>query len=267
MKDILLPKFESNSRKGEKGKVLIVGGSAKYYGAPIFSSLAAEAVGADLITLCSNADVLNAIKNYSLNIFCHKFMHQDLSLKDIGYIVSLSKKNDAMLVGNGCATDKDTLRAIRTIVQESHCPIVIDGDGLQEKTLLAIKQDTALLTPHKGEYERMFGHAATPEKVQEMAALHNCVILVKGEVDIVACKDDIYLNHTGCPQMRVGGTGDALAGIATAFIAMGLTHYDAAVSAVHYYGCLGQELSKTHFALNTKMLIDNISVFLRTTSA
>jgi len=253
--EFLLPAFEKSSHKGEQGKVMIVGGSRKYYGAPIFAALAAERTGADLITVFATQKVSDVLPKYSLNMFINEFVMSDLCLKDIGLIIQASQKQDCMVIGMGLGGDDDTRRASDLIVSDSEIPIVIDADSLRPSLIDIIKEranKNIVLTPHKGEFTRMFGEKADPAQIAKELGI---TIVVKGHVDIIASPDAVYHNHTGHPKMRVGGTGDALAGIICAFIAMGLDPYQASVSACNYYGLLGEELARRKFAFTTYDLI------------
>jgi NAD(P)H-hydrate epimerase len=245
MSDYKLPKFEKNSHKGEKGKVMIVGGSYKYYGAPIFTALAAENSGADLITLFLPNKHIEVAKNYSLNLFLHAFVQSDLGLKDTGLIIDESTRNHVMVIGNGLGIDADTIRAIVMILKEVKIPCVIDAEALVPEILEIKDKSHWVITPHKGEFQRVFGLEASKDNVVRMAKEHGMTILVKGAVDFIASLDgQLVANETGCPQMRVGGTGDALAGIVASYIAQGLTNFDAAKSATYYFGKVGEIVSE-----------------------
>lgn len=258
-----LPVFENDSHKGQHGKVLIVGGSHKYYGSPIFNATAAESAGADLITLFLPDAHVQTAKNHSLNLFIESFVHQDLGLKDIALIVQATAKQDAVLIGSGIGMEIDTQHALKLILSEISKPLILDAEALQPEILELERSSPWLITPHKGEYKRLFGEDATPSSVHKLAKKHDMCIVVKGPTDIIADSEQIYLNTTGCPQMRVGGTGDALAGIITSYIAQGLSMFDASVSACHYFGKLGSSIVKNEQNLTTLKMILNYSSFVR----
>lgn len=262
MSEFKLPIFEDTSYKGQKGKVLIVGGSKRYHGAPIFSLLAAENSGADLITAFIPSFLIPTVHVYSLNVFVRDFVHDTMGLKDIAMILNTANKYDAMLMGIGLDQDDDTKKAMCMIIQDCDIPMILDADALTPQILEFIKGKTCVLTPHAGEYQRLFGAAPTLDNVKENALKYGVTIVVKGPTDYIASPNEFYANPTGCPQMRVGGTGDALAGIITAFISMGLSPFDASRSACHYYGLLGMELAKSQFCLKTLDLINAWPEFL-----
>ena len=254
-----LPTFDPNSHKGEKGKVLIIGGSERYHGAPIFSITAAEAAGADLIEAFVPESHAILTKEFALNSFINSFVKGDLGLKDVGAIVNATKRADAMLLGIGLGSESDTLRAIRLILSDISIPTVLDANALHPEILDIERNYSLIITPHKGEYHRLFSEEATEKSVAKNAKKHNICIVVKSRIDIIASPNQLYLNHTGCPQMRLGGTGDALAGIITSYISQGIEPFDAALSACHYYGLLGEKLIKSNKTLTTMDLIKNYS--------
>ncbi len=256
----ILPYFDKNSHKGEKGKVMIVAGSHLYYGAPIFVALAAEHSGADLITLFLPEKHVECAKHYSLNLFLHSFVQHDLGLKDIGLIVDEAKRNDVLIIGNGVGTDQDSKKAIIKILEEVSIPVVLDAEALFPEILNIKRKSEWVITPHKGEFKRLFGVEPNEENVALMSKQHNITILLKSPIDIIGCKGEISLNHTGCPQMRVGGTGDALAGIIGSYISQGLSLKDSAFSGAYYWGKCGEIMIEKQKSLTTLEMIRSFNL-------
>ena len=261
-----LPVRDPNSHKGKKGKVLIVAGSHKYYGAPIFTALAAEHSGADLITLFLPIQHLETAKNYSLNLFLDSFVQNDLGLKDIGLIIDEASRNHVLIIGNGIGTDGDTKKAIIKILEEVSVPVVLDAEALFPEILTVKRKSAWVLTPHRGEFTRVFDLEPTENNVAAMSKKHNLTILLKSPVDIIATNGNVHLNHTGCPQMRVGGTGDALAGIVGSYISQGLAPHEASISGAYYWGKCGETLAKTQNSFTCLELIKTYSHFIQRVS-
>jgi hydroxyethylthiazole kinase-like uncharacterized protein yjeF len=255
-----MPKLEFPFRdplhhKGQVGKVLIIAGSQKYHGAPIFNALGVESAGADLISLYLPSQHVELAKAKCLNTFINPFVKGDLGLKDIGLILEEAKNYHCVLIGSGIGTEADTKKAVNMILQELTVPVVIDGDALQPDIIVLPKKAPRVITPHAGEFQRIFSIKASEENVKTMAASHDLIILQKSVVDVISSPKDTYLNNTGCNQMRVGGTGDALAGICASFISQGATPFDAASSAAYYFGNAGKSLTETQRYFSTEMLI------------
>ncbi len=254
------PEFTKNSHKGERGKVLIVAGSPQLYGSAIFNALGAEHAGADLISLYLPHQHTETAKQYSLNLFLHSFVHPCLGLKDIGLIDSLIPHHHCMLIGSGIGLETDSLRAANILVSKATIPVVVDADVLQPEIICRPHNNTVVITPHKAEFQRLFGEEPTAQNAIFYAAKYNLIIVAKGATDIIACPNEVYLNHTGCPQMRVGGTGDTLAGIISSFIAQGMQAFEAAVSACHYFGKVAEVLATTRHSFTSLELIKKFSM-------
>ena len=246
-----IPKRISTSHKGEIGKVLIISGSYRYYGSPILCALGAEVAGADLITLYLPEEHKNTAKQYALNFFLNSFVRNTLGFEDVGMIIDAAKHNDAMIIGPGLGNDQDTKKAIIEILSEITIPIVIDAEALFPEILNIKRSVPWILTPHHGEFTRVFNTLPTPENVQAMARKYSFTLVVKGHVDIISNGQELYLNKTGCSQMRVGGTGDVLAGIIGSFIAQKIEPYEASCSATYHYGKAGEELSTGQWSFSS----------------
>lgn len=95
---------------------------------------------------------------------------------------------------------------------------VIDAGALQMMELSWLKQlhGHVVLTPHIKEFERLFGLEPLSMNVAEMAAMHNCIILLKRNIDTVASPNDCVLVEGGNAGMTKGGTGDVLGGLVAA---------------------------------------------------
>jgi len=262
-----LPTHQNNSHKGQTGKLLIIGGSKQYYGAPILTALGAENSGADLITLCIPNEHIQAAKTYSLNFFLKSFAKEHLSEQDVEMISILATENHSLIIGNGLGKNLETKTAILNILDKVEIPIVIDAEALLPDILKIKNTKNFILTPHKREFEKLFSCSATKENVQKQAMRHSLTILLKGSVDIVASsKGEIYENKKTCPQMRVGGTGDVLAGIVGSFISQKLEPYIACCSAAYYFGKSGEKLTKKYKWLSAYKIITNFSEILKNTS-
>lgn len=240
------PHLPSNTHKGEYGKILVIGGSAQYYGAPILTGLGAECAGSDLITIYLPKEHALTAKNYSLNFFVKTFKRNSFTIADVPSIVKESQKQHVMVIGNGIGNSKATQKAILKLLKNISIPVVIDAEALFPEILTIqteFKKDW-ILTPHQKEFERLFQSPFSSENFIKKANAYDFTFLVKGQIDYIASKNALYENHTGCVQMRVGGTGDVLAGIVASYRAQGLESLSAACAAAHYYGLAGEKLAQ-----------------------
>ncbi|HRH93088.1 MAG TPA: NAD(P)H-hydrate dehydratase, partial [Candidatus Peribacteria bacterium] len=149
----------ADSHKGDNGKVAVIGGSLHQHGAPIFSALAAEAGGADLVYVLVPAVHVEVTKHASPNLQVYWFgtaaAPDDFTPKDHAVLLELLATIDCAVIGPGLARTPKMLAALQTIFESSTCPLVVDASGLQPFTLAALKGRNAVLTPHLGELERM----------------------------------------------------------------------------------------------------------------
>lgn len=248
------PSLPLDTHKGEYGKIIIVGGSIDYYGAPILTALGAENSGADLITICLPSSYILTAQNYSLNFFLKPFKQSSLSLTDAHKILDYSEGYHVLAIGNGLGKTKPAQAAVLKILSKNTLPVVIDAEALFPEILkIKTNQMDWILTPHKKEFERIFKTPFSIQALKDKAKEYELTILVKGPIDYIASKDHFYENKTGCVQMKVGGTGDVLAGIIASYRSQGLNSFDAAKSATYYYGKSGEILAKdyNHFSAST----------------
>lgn len=232
-------KRDINGHKGQNGKVLVIGGSKTFYGAPIMCALGAEASGVDLVYLYLPKDHVEAAKSYSLNFVIHSFYANSLGMRDVEKILKLSPQVDTVVIGPGIIPEKNVKEALKNLYKELRRPTVIDAGALLYTTALPT---ITVLTPHRGEFKELTGQEPTPENIQKAAKDLGVTIVCKGPTDIIANRDTIALNETGHPAMTVGGTGDVLAGFIGGLIARGQEPLEAAETATNIFGLCGEQL-------------------------
>ncbi len=210
----------STSHKGENGTVAIIGGSRHQHGAPLFSALAAEASGVDLIHLFVPTMHEEVSKTASLNFQVRTFgsrENDEISPADRTHIVEFLATIDVLVIGPGLARTQKSVASVFELLDEIPCPVVVDATALQPETLSHISGRGAVLTPHLGELERM---NIERNDLSSLAKKHQCTMLLKGHQDIVVDtlgRENII--EGGNPGLTVGGTGDALAGLVAGLIA------------------------------------------------
>ena len=270
------PKHRRSIYKGQLGKVLVIGGSPQYYGAPIITGLSAEAAGADLIYIYTCNKHVETVKSYSLNFFIDTFPENPgyLSLYDVKKVQKLDV--NAIAIGNGMGSDFDARKAMLAIVN-SDKPMIIDGDALVPELLKVYNphKHKWILTPHHGEFRRIFDLEATIDNIEQVAKRYSLNLCVTGEIDcIIACNDfriddygllengnninrdmALHKNKTGTNRMRVGGTGDGLAGIITSYVAQGFSGLQSMIVATYLFGLAGEELAIESHSFTARQLI------------
>lgn len=249
-----------DSHKGDNGKVLIIGGSDHFHGAPILSALGAEYSGADFIFPIIPKCHVETAKNYSLNFIIQTFNGDILTSKDIKSILNFSSQVDAVVIGPGLGSSPKTKKAVKTLLSELKKPTIIDSSAILYTNLLPKK---TIITPHHGEFKRLTGDDPTPENVQKWAESLDVTIVCKGPKDIIANKDEIAINDTGNALMTVGGSGDVLSGLIGGFVAQGMPLFEAGKQGVKLLGQAGDNLSHTYGSIRAIDLAESIPALLK----
>ena len=258
---IRLEKRAGKSHKGNNGKLLIVGGSADYHGAPAIAGMAAIGAGVDLVYVACPESASSAIKGNCPDLIVKSLEGDNLSLKHSEEILELVNKVDAILVGPGAGIGDDTAKLFNVLVTKIKKPIVLDADSLKQVEISLIKnREDIILTPHLAEFKAVFNADSNLkldidsfdfEKVDKnITEFHQITraiagsVIVKGQYDLVLSKNRFKINRSGNAGMTVGGTGDALAGISAGLLSQGLNSFDAACLAAFINGLAGDEAYK-----------------------
>lgn len=251
-----------DSHKGENGKVAVIGGSRFIHGAPLFSALAAESSGVDLLYLFVPPAHEEVAKSTSLNFQVRTFAEDELSKKDAGPVLQLLASMDCAVIGPGLSREASSLNALQQIITGAPCPIVLDASALQADTLKWIDGKTAVLTPHLGELERM---KIDLKDVQKLCKKHGITVIVKGQEDHIFGPDGSTGSiEGGNAGLTVGGTGDALAGLIAGLIAQKIAPLQAAIMASQTIKHAGTMLSEQQeYRYTTREVMDLIPFVLK----
>ncbi|UCE96759.1 MAG: NAD(P)H-hydrate dehydratase [Candidatus Bathyarchaeota archaeon] len=239
----------AESHKGDFGKLLVVGGSEVYSGAPALVTLAALRTGVDLVYTATPEKVAYAISSFTPNMVTIKLEGSHLNRANITKINQFLGKVTAVVMGPGLGLHEETKKTaeeIVTSVEEAGLPLLLDADGL--RAFAEFKrplQVPLVLTPHAREYSVLTGKELPSsqedrvEKVKKVAQKLGAVVLLKGSTDIVSDGERVKLNLTGNPGMTVGGTGDVLSGVVGAFMSQKINPFEAAVAGAFVNGAAG----------------------------
>jgi len=239
----------SESHKGDFGRLLVVGGSETFSGAPTLVAQAALRTGVDLAYVAAPDKTAYAISSLSPDLITIKLEGKHLNPSNLNTLKPYVEASDAVVLGPGLGLHPETREAVKEIVEtveKSGKPLLLDADGLKAFAKFKRKLDVPLvLTPHAGEYAILTGKKP-PEplservlEVERTAAGLNATVLLKGPVDVVSDGKRVKLNFTGNAGMTVGGTGDVLSGIAGAFLAQKADCFEAAVAGAFVNGAAG----------------------------
>ncbi len=238
----LLPLRPSDAHKGTFGKLLIAGGSANYRGAPGLSALAAQRVGAGLVTVSAPEAVINALAAQQPGVTW---------LPDSAEELCKALPNcDALVLGPGWGVSQESRLRLWRLLELELPPLVIDADGLN---LLAEEEDwprrlppRTILTPHPGEMARLarLPLAQVQEQrwqlAQEMASRWQVTLVLKGAYTLIASPDDALTVLPFCSDaLARAGTGDVLAGAIGGLLAQGCDATAATIVGGYLQGLAG----------------------------
>ena len=241
-----------NSRKGDNGKVLVVGGSYMYHGAPILSSLAALRTGCDLVYTAVPKVNAQATRAISADLIIIPLADSKLTRGSVNKLLGqIPAGIDSATIGMGLAVqDIEALKLLVKSLIERDVRLSLDASALRKEILPIIKAKNVLVTPHASEFERLFGEKIPDNKktrisiVERHAKKNSVVILLKGMDDIITDGTKTLINSKKTPAMTVGGTGDVLSGIVASMLSQNRNMIEAAASAAFINGKAGETVQK-----------------------
>ncbi|BBD72301.1 bifunctional ADP-dependent NAD(P)H-hydrate dehydratase/NAD(P)H-hydrate epimerase [Sulfodiicoccus acidiphilus] len=234
------------SKKGDFGRVLVIGGNQTFSGAPTLASLGALRTGADLVYTASPEETAKTISTYSPDLISIKLTGKELSPSNVGELTPWIERVDAIVLGPGLGVSENVREACELILEElrkREKPAVIDADALKVLRGRSMYKKV-VVTPHAGEFKIFFGKESGEGrerivKASEAAKERECVLLLKGYFDVITDGERFKLNKSGNPGMAVGGTGDVLTGIVAALMARKIEPFKAAYVGAFINGVAG----------------------------
>ncbi len=239
----------STAHKGDFGRLLVIGGSEVYSGAPTLVSLAAMRTGVDLVYLATPQKNAYEISSMSPDLITIKLDGNNLKPSNMETIKPYLGMVDAVVMGPGMGLQPETevfVTLCANEVERAGKPLLLDADGLKAFAKFKRPLQTPLvLTPHAGEYTILTGETLPDNLEDRVAAVQknakklNATILVKGKIDVICSPERQKLNFTGNPGMTVGGTGDVLSGVVGGLLAQHVDAFEAAVAGAFVNGAAG----------------------------
>ena len=250
----LQPRRSPSAHKGDCGRVAIVAGTVGLTGAAALSALGALRGGAGLVTVGvpeSLNDILEARLTEAMTRPLPEVRKSRcLSLRARGDIGRLMAGADAVALGPGLGTHRETVALVRRLLADIRVPAVLDADALNalagEADSLASSSAGLVVTPHPGEFSRLTGTPiadvlADPlGSARTLAGQTGAVVVLKGAPTVVASPcGALHVNPSGNAGMATGGAGDVLTGLIASLLAQGLPAEDAACLGVYTHGLAG----------------------------
>lgn len=230
------PAARAAGHKYDHGHVLALSGAMS--GASRLAAAAARSAGAGLVTVAADPSAVATIAASSPGLIvlpCDGGAARRALLADA--------RRNALLVGPGAGSGDATRAAVRDVLATGRAA-VLDADALTAfadapESLFDTISGTVVMTPHGGEFRRLFG-AADGGKLaatRAAAARSGAVVVHKGRDTVIAGPDGrALINDNASPNLATAGTGDVLAGIVAALLARGMPAFEAAAAAVWLHG-------------------------------
>lgn len=224
------------THKYRQGHLLLIGGSQRYAGSIVLAGLGARATGVGMLSIAVPASLKSLLVNHlpeALIIACPETAAGTLA--QLPEEIALPTY-DAIAYGPGVTTESPN--ALQQLLNSDQ-PLVLDADGLNQLSRqgavhsLQSRSALTVLTPHWGEFKRLFPHlaraeATAVEMAQQAAATTGGVLVLKGARTVVAGPEgSVAINPNSTPALARGGSGDVLTGLIGGLLSQGVLRHRA----------------------------------------
>jgi len=252
-----------NAHKNIFGHALILAGSPRMLGASALCGLSAMRAGAGLVTLgvpkSLNLTLQRKISSVLMTLPLPETLQHTFSARAWADLKKDIQTFSAVAIGPGITCNARTQMFVSAVVANCPQPLVIDADALNTLAfanldILLNSKAPKILTPHAGEFRRLLHKKEIPDEndlknrcrmAKDFAKRYRCVLVFKGHRTVVAdVSGACYINTTGNSGMATAGSGDVLTGILTAFLAQGISPFEAAKWGVYLHGRAGDLAAK-----------------------
>jgi len=253
LSEVLTP-FTAEMHKGERGRVLIVGGAEGMAGASIFAAKSALRSGAGLAKIAASAATVEAAQANNPDIMALA-VSLDESLDEA--LVEALGWADAVVLGPGLGRGTARGRFARAVLERVEGAVLVDADGLMafrgaaDELKSLLKDKRALITPHRGEFAALFPDLAEQTRFDPFGAAEAAAgrlgqaVLLKGVPTAIAAPGlPTLVSATGNPGLATGGTGDVLGGMAAMWLARGTPPQIAGAAAAHVHGRAAEDIGR-----------------------
>ena len=230
--------------KADFGSAILYAGSYGMMGAAILAAKGAMRAGVGKLTVTAPKCGYQ-IMQMAVPEALYRHNRGELNIVDI----HPERDFNAIAIGPGIGTHELTVKALEDFLASINQPIILDADALNcialKPAMLNSIPVLSILTPHAGEFDRLFGPQPSSEarlrKAIEMARHYNILIILKGHYTAIVRPDGkVYFNSSGTPAMATAGSGDVLTGVLAAMLAQGFPPELASIVGVYIHGVAGE---------------------------
>lgn len=250
-----------DGHKGLFGKILIIGGSVGFSGAPALAGKAALRSGAGLVRVAVPGSILPTVASLEpcyTTIPLAEDADGKIASEAAGILAGHATQNDAIAFGPGVGVGAGVKDVLLHLLGIEGLKIVIDADGLNTLALCGgalgwaeKKKASVILTPHPGEMQRLWKSLIRDpmpndrtDQAAKLAEQTGTTVVLKGAGTVVTDGQQVYVNTTGNAGMATAGAGDVLTGVIAALLGQGLGLMDASVAGVYLHGLAGDKAAK-----------------------
>ena len=232
---------QAEGYKYKRGEVLVLGGEA-ITGASRMTAKAASRAGAGIVTLAAPARVWSIYATSLIDEIVHSFD----GLKEFEALLADRRRN-VIAIGPGAGVGASTRQFVLAALATKRV-VVLDADALTSfaeapQDLFQAIVGPCVLTPHAGEFRRLFHFEGDKlQRTRSAAKQSNAVVVLKGPDTVIAAPDGRAIINSNAPaQLSTGGSGDVLTGFVAALLAQGMPPFEAAAAAVWLHGAAATE--------------------------
>lgn len=247
--------------KLDNGRVLVIGGSDRFHGAPVLASnaayltLAVLRTGAGYVVTCVPKSIVLAVRKLSANIIVVPLSGDNVNPKDLAVLEGEAKKSDAIIIGPGLGRDELSLSTAAKLI--SYClklgkKLIVDADAIYALKLMRSKLNrNVLITPNDNEFLHAFNIKLDRKNVEKrtravagIARRLKANVLLKGHVTIISDGANAEIVKAKTAALATMGTGDVLSGIIAGFVARRNDMLAAATAGAYLHARIGDLLYK-----------------------
>ena len=229
--------------KYDNGTLYLVAGSYGMMGAAILAAKGAQRIGTGLVTVHGPASA-----NVIMQTACPEALFEADSSDICTTQVNTKHRYSVVALGPGIGTNDETVDAVDHFLKNYRKPCLLDADALnciaKRPMLLRSIPKGSIITPHTGEFDRLFRKSVTDEerlkRAISVSKMHDITIVLKGHYTMTVRPDGkVYINSSGNPGMATAGSGDVLTGVISGLIAQGYSPDSSVWMGVFIHGHAG----------------------------